>query len=223
MTVLEIMKMNKEYCLRYDEIPNELQIKAKTLCWEYNQCSPMEDEKRKEILEKFEQHGCEDDFRRMIVLDALILNTDRHMGNYGFMVDNDTMQIKRMAPMFDHNQALLPYAEQEDFENLDVYLASRPTQIGEDFNEIAHALLTPEIRNDLKNLRGFEFQRNDEFDLPEERLQKLNKLVDQQIDGILECKRLYVPSNEYENVRYQPEQYDDLSPESKEIDEELEI
>ena len=52
----------------------------------------------KEILEKFEQHGCEDDFRRMIVLDALILNTDRHMGNYGFMVDNDTMQIKRMAP-----------------------------------------------------------------------------------------------------------------------------
>lgn len=48
MTVLEIMKMNKEYCLRYDEIPNELQIKAKTLCWEYNQCSPMEDEKRKE-------------------------------------------------------------------------------------------------------------------------------------------------------------------------------
>ena len=49
--------------------------------------------------------------------------------------------------MFDHNQALLPYAEQEDFENLDVYLASRPTQIGEDFNEIAHALLTPEIQN----------------------------------------------------------------------------
>ena len=114
--------------------------------------------------------------------------------------------------MFDHNQALLPYAEQEDFENLDFYLASRPTQIGEDFNEIAHALLTPEIRSDLKNLRGFE-----------ERLQKLNKLVDQQIDGILERKRLYVPSNEYENARYQPEQYDELSPESKEIDEELEI
>lgn len=54
----------------------------------------------------------------MIVLDALILNTDRHMGNYGFIVDNRTMQIKRMAPMFDHNQALLPYAEQESFQNL---------------------------------------------------------------------------------------------------------
>ena len=107
----------------------------------------------KDILGKFQEYNCEEDFRRMIVLDALILNTDRHMGNYGFMVDNRTMQIKRMAPMFDHNQALLPYAEQEDFQNLDLYLASRPTQIGEDFNEIANALLTPEIRSDLKNLR----------------------------------------------------------------------
>ena len=69
--------------------------------------------------------------------------------------------------MFDHNQALLPYAEQEDFQNLDLYLASRPTQIGEDFNEIANALLTSEIRSDLKNLRGFKFEKNGEFDLPE--------------------------------------------------------
>lgn len=52
MTALEIMKNNKEYCLRYDEIPNELQVKAKTLCWKYNQSSPMEGEKRREILEK---------------------------------------------------------------------------------------------------------------------------------------------------------------------------
>jgi len=128
---------------------------------------------------------------------------------------------QRQAPK--HRQYIADLLRMCGCYNLDGYLASRPTQSGEDFNEIAHALLTPEIRNDLKNLRGFEFQRNDEFDLPEERLQKLNKLVDQQIDGILECKRLYVPSNEYENVRYQPEQYDDLSPESKEIDEELEI
>ena len=178
----------------------------------------------KDILEKFQEYNCEEDFRRMIVLDALILNTDRHMGNYGFMVDNRTMQIKRMAPMFDHNQALLPYAEQEDFQNLDLYLASRPTQIGEDFNEIANALLTSEIRSDLKNLRGFKFEKNGEFDLPEDRLEQLNKLIDRQIDGILECKRLYIPTNEYEKARYEQEQYNDKSPsDSYEIEDELEI
>ena len=178
----------------------------------------------KDILEKFQEYNCEEDFRRMIVLDALILNTDRHMGNYGFMVDNRTMQIKRMAPMFDHNQALLPYAEQEDFQNLDLYLASRPTQIGEDFNEIANALLTPEIRSDLKNLRGFKFEKNGEFDLPENRLEQLNKLIDRQIDGILECKRLYIPTNEYEKARYEQEQYNDKLPsDSYKIEDELEI
>ena len=178
----------------------------------------------KDILEKFQEYYCEEDFRRMIVLDALILNTDRHMGNYGFIVNNETMQVKRMAPMFDHNQSLLPYAEKEDFKNLDIYLASRPTQIGEDFNEVAHALLTPDIQSDLRNLKGFEFEQNGEYNLPEQRLKELNRLIDRQIDGILESKRLYIPSNEYTNNLYESEQYNnDISLESDEIDEDLEI
>lgn len=178
----------------------------------------------KDILEKFQEYYCEEDFRRMIVLDALILNTDRHMGNYGFIVNNETMQVKRMAPMFDHNQSLLPYAEKEDFKNLDIYLASRPTQIGEDFNEVAHALLTPDIQSDLRNLKGFEFEQNGEYNLSEQRLKELNRLIDRQIDGILESKRLYIPSNEYTNNLYESEQYNnDISLESDEIDEDLEI
>ena len=146
------------------------------------------------------------------------------MGNYGFIVNNETMQVKRMAPMFDHNQSLLPYAEKEDFKNLDIYLASRPTQIGEDFNEVAHALLTPDIQSDLRNLKGFEFEQNGEYNLSEQRLKELNRLIDRQIDGILESKRLYIPSNEYTNNLYESEQYNnDISLESDEIDEDLEI
>lgn len=52
MTSLEMMQMNEGYCVGYDKLPMELQVKAKTLCWEYNNTSPMEGEKRKEILEK---------------------------------------------------------------------------------------------------------------------------------------------------------------------------
>lgn len=29
----------------------------------------------------------------MIVLDAIICNTDRHFGNFGFLIDNETMMI----------------------------------------------------------------------------------------------------------------------------------
>ena len=86
-------------------------------------------------MDYMSRHDAEEDFRRMLVLDALVLNTDRHAGNYGMLFDTDTMQVSGMAPVFDHNQALLPYAEPAEFDNLQEYLSTRPTRIGEDFNE----------------------------------------------------------------------------------------
>ncbi|MCD8022755.1 MAG: hypothetical protein LUF30_07235, partial [Lachnospiraceae bacterium] len=145
-----------------------------------------------EILSYMETYGAGDDFRRMIVLDALIINTDRHRGNYGMLFDTDTLEITGMAPVFDHNQALLPYAEEEDFQNMDSYLSERPTRIGEDFNEIAYGLLTPEIRADLRNLSGFQFSRRRTYGLSEERLSVLDYLINTQIDRILHRKRLYI-------------------------------
>ena len=38
----------------------------------------------------------------MIVFDAIILNTDRHFGNFGLLIDNKTNKIVKPAPLFDH-------------------------------------------------------------------------------------------------------------------------
>lgn len=149
------------------------------------------------LLKFYADIGSEDAFRRMIVLDALTLNTDRHQGNYGVIFNTDTLEILRMAPIFDNNQALLPYAEKEDFgKNRTEYLASRPPRIGDDFNAIAHDMLTPSIVADLKNLKGFEFKRNVPYSLPEERLASLEEIVDMQIDNILQGKCLYINKTE---------------------------
>lgn len=51
MDMLEIMKTQQKYCSDHRDMPNELQIKAKSLCWEYNQSRPDESEKRAEILQ----------------------------------------------------------------------------------------------------------------------------------------------------------------------------
>lgn len=146
------------------------------------------------VMEYMSGHGAEEDFRRMLVLDALVLNTDRHAGNYGMLFDNDTMEIRGMAPVFDHNQALLPYAQEEEFAHLEEYLAGRPTRIGNDFNEIAYEALTPGIRADLINLKGFRFDREQEYGLPKERLVILENVIDRQIDHILKRKLLYMPA-----------------------------
>ena len=57
-----------------------------------------------ELLAYFASIGGGDAFRRMCVLDAVILNPDRHYGNFGVLFDNDTMQVLGMAPVFDNNR-----------------------------------------------------------------------------------------------------------------------
>ena len=47
----------------------------------------------------------EKDFRRILLADALFMNVDRHMRNYGVIRSAITGEILRIAPNFDNNQA----------------------------------------------------------------------------------------------------------------------
>ena len=40
MDFLQRMQQNTPYCSRYTDMPSQLQQKAKTLCWQYNQTGP---------------------------------------------------------------------------------------------------------------------------------------------------------------------------------------
>ena len=42
----------------------------------------------------------------MLVLDALVGNGDRHTGNFGWLVDTDTGNIVKSAPIYDFDHAL---------------------------------------------------------------------------------------------------------------------
>lgn len=45
----------------------------------------------------------DEDLADMIIADAVMLNQDRHLGNFGFIVENDTGKIVKTAPLYDHN------------------------------------------------------------------------------------------------------------------------
>ena len=45
----------------------------------------------------------------MNVIDYLIGNVDRHWGNWGFMIDNETNKIGKLYPLMDFNKAFLSY------------------------------------------------------------------------------------------------------------------
>ncbi|MBD5455814.1 MAG: HipA protein [Lachnospiraceae bacterium] len=144
-----------------------------------------------EMLEYYSRIGSEDAFRRMIVFDAVTFNTDRHMGNHGVIFDNDTLTVKRMAPVFDNNQSMLPYAEEDDFLHIADYLKSKIPRIGEDFVNIAKAAMTSEIRSDLINLQGIKFSYADSSRFTRQRLSAIEKIINDQIRGILDKNKLY--------------------------------
>lgn len=138
-----------------------------------------------ELLRLYAGFGAEDALRRMFVLDALILNTDRHLGNFGFLFDNQTMEIQKPAPVFDHNRSLLFDLDEDQLANPDWYIGKCRPRIGVDFIKTARGMLTDEIRQELKNLDGFRFMLHSDIELPEERLNRLSEIVEQQRRAIL--------------------------------------
>lgn len=147
----------------------------------------------REALAIIEKYCDGENFRRMMVFDALTLNIDRHLGNFGLLVDNETLAPLGMAPVFDHNRSMLFNLSDERFmaQDMDGLMDIYPRLMGE-FNLNANDMLTDEIINDLRNLSGFQFSRHGRFDWPEERLGKFEHFIDRQIDKILNRKKLFI-------------------------------
>ncbi len=128
------------------------------------------------------EHGAEDAFREMVVMDAVMANVDRHSGNYGFLVDNATGEVLRLAPLFDHNMTHLPMMmEQDDF---DEYLSLIGPKIGDDFVVVARALITTPIRAQLVALKDFEYT-DPGLGYPAWKLDAANRCKNRMIDAIL--------------------------------------
>lgn len=137
------------------------------------------------LLEYCQAHGGDVDFRRMCVLDALTLNPDRHYGNFGFLFDNQTMEILGMAPVFDNNLALFPELDDDALAAPDWYIAHCRPKLGRDFIVTARGLLTDEIRANLEKLKDFHFANHPRIPINETRLELLSAIVQRQLGLIL--------------------------------------
>ena len=138
-----------------------------------------------ELLAFFEGIGSGDAFRRMCVLDAVILNTDRHYGNFGVLFNTDTLEIQGMAPVFDHNRSLLPELDNDQLADPAWYLRRCRPRLGQDFIRNARGLLTDNIHRDLTELEDFTFQQHPYIHADQARLDALSKIVQEQVRLIL--------------------------------------
>jgi hypothetical protein len=119
----------------------------------------------------------------MLFLDCLILNTDRHFGNIEFFMNNRTLEIVGVAPIFDNNNSLLPrFIEGYEEFNRKEYLV----RDGRTFEELYG--LVRKYKNyekELIRLREFRFERPNGVEITDERLNFLNNFLQAQVDYLL--------------------------------------
>lgn len=142
----------------------------------------------REYYEKLGQNFV-DALNDMLVLDAIIMNTDRHFGNFGFIVDNKTNKIVAPAPLFDHGNALLNFAGRDDLESekaLNEYANTLVPCVYDDFIGTAKKVLTNKHREGLRKLLEFKFKKNPRYNLPDKRLKKLEKMIQTRAKSLLE-------------------------------------
>lgn len=145
----------------------------------------------KAVREYYEELGQNfvDALNDMIVLDAIIMNTDRHFGNFGFIVDNKTNKIVAPAPLFDHGNAFLNFAGHDDLENekaLNEYASTLVPCVYDDFIGTAKKVLTNKHREGLRKLLEFKFKKNSRYNLPDKRLKMIVEMIQQRAKVLLE-------------------------------------
>ena len=127
----------------------------------------------------------------MLVFDALILNTDRHLGNFGFLVDARTNTLLGPAPLFDHGNSLCNYAAAADTESMEALLAYADAQFPAcytSFPGAAQPCLGMRHKTGLRQLLNFRFRRHPRYNLPVKRLRLLEGLIQKRAALLLSQK-----------------------------------
>lgn len=150
-----------------------------------------------ETFQFFANIGSEQEFREMMVIDALCFNRDRHTGNFGVLFDNDTLETVKLCPVYDLNLTLLSYADDEDILD-DNYIADEmeftQPRLGRDFTEIGQQFLkgNETIRNRVRDMCDFKFDFRGDKNFTEERVERLEHIIQMQARALLNEKKLFI-------------------------------
>jgi len=129
-------------------------------------------------------------FGDIFFFDALTCNPDRHLGNFGYLVDNDTNEIVGAAPIFDNGYGLFSLAlfqnkYVDEFSDLDSFAGRRTPALYPKWLSFPTGL-TPEMIARLERLRGFRFKAHPYYNLPTERIRLIEDFLQRRIEKIIE-------------------------------------
>lgn len=148
----------------------------------YDYCKDTEQDYTNFVLKRFAK-----DFANISVIDFVLQNTDRHLQNYGFFMDNSTGELVDVAPLFDHNQALIADIMEKD--------------VVDTMSQMLHTKETiKEIYEKFSPYADIEFDCSKWQKLKEEmqEYKKVLKKVEERIINVRCIKKIIIPRHELE-------------------------
>jgi len=130
-------------------------------------------------------------FSDIFLFDALIFNTDRHMGNFGYLIDNDTNEIAGVAPVFDNGYGLFslatwqPNGKFNEFDDLRTFVTRVRPALYEKWLGFQPKLTAAQLER-VRRLKGFRFRRHKRYNLPAERLEIIEDFTQKRVLQIIE-------------------------------------
>lgn len=137
----------------------------------------------KKVYEYIKKLGFEQKFANMILFDALVINTDRHYGNFGLLRDNHTGKFVDFAPVFDNGESLLSktmpsvFKDKKEFKKYIEKPEINVSYYGVSYDDLVREFCDKSHIKMLRKLLDFEFEKHSTYNLPAKRLNCLSYMI----------------------------------------------
>lgn len=143
------------------------------------------------VVEFYKSLGYEfyQDFCSMMVFDALICNVDRHLNNFGVLVDNRTNKIKCMAPLFDHGNCMFNKPKEDLYEStytFEKHINTLYPTLWNSFEKNVEHFMSERQKQELSRILGFTLPKHDKYNMSDDKLDVLNQVLQNRAKSIIE-------------------------------------
>jgi hypothetical protein len=126
-------------------------------------------------------------FASTLVFDSLILNEDRHLGNFGVLRDNYSGEIIASAPIFDNGISLFNYSSIQELRKLGTHRQAYANYFKQPFDVQARAFGGDLQREQLSRLSGFKFKKHSRYNWDAERMEIIQSYVRQRAAELIDA------------------------------------
>lgn len=122
----------------------------------------------------------------LMLFDALIYNTDRHLGNFGMLFDNEDNAFIKPAPIFDNGLCIFNFLMESDLKNIAEALKDKTSSFDIPFDLQLELFVSKRHIPMLEKLLDFRFEKHPKFNLPNHWLDSISQFLRQRAKSAIE-------------------------------------